>query len=93
LAIWLARGEADFEAKFAAFLTTKREVSEDVGQTVREIIADVRARGDAALAEYTLRFDQPDFAETPIPVTAEGIEDGFSGGRAGRPGRRTGRSS
>ncbi len=78
MAIWLDWSEADFEAKFAAFLTTKREVSEDVGQTVREIIADVRARGDAALADYTLRFDQLDFAETPMRVTAEEIEDALA---------------
>lgn len=78
MAIWLDWSEADFEAKFAAFLITKREVSEDVGNTVREIIADVRARGDAALADYTLRFDQLDFAETPMRVAADEIEDAFA---------------
>ena len=34
---------ADFSARFAAFLATKRETSEDVEQAVRAIIADVRA--------------------------------------------------
>ena len=33
---------ADFAARFAAFLATKREASEDVEQAVRAIIADVR---------------------------------------------------
>ena len=33
----------DFEARFAAFLATKREVSEDVDAVVRDIIARVRA--------------------------------------------------
>ena len=48
MALWLDRSSTDFETRFAAFLTTKREVSEDVNATVREIIADVRARGDQA---------------------------------------------
>ena len=33
---------ADFAARFAAFLATKREASADVEQAVRAIIADVR---------------------------------------------------
>ena len=78
MAIWLDWNEADFEARFAAFLTTKREVSEDVGQTVRAIIADVRSRGDEALAELTRRFDGLDFAETPMRVTADEIEDAMA---------------
>jgi histidinol dehydrogenase len=78
LAIWLDLAEPGFEAKFASFLTTKREVSMDVGNTVREIINDVRARGDAALADYTLRFDQLDFSQTPMRVTADEIEDALS---------------
>ena len=52
----------DFEQRFAAFLTTKREVSADVDAAVRDIIADVRARGDAALIDYTLKFDRVDLA-------------------------------
>ncbi|OLP58231.1 histidinol dehydrogenase [Xaviernesmea oryzae] len=64
----------DFEARFSAFLTTKREVSEDVDQTVRAIIEDVRRRGDAALADYTRRFDRLDFASVPMLVTAEEVD-------------------
>ena len=78
MAIWLDLAEPGFEAKFASFLTTKREVSVDVSNTVREIIADVRARGDAALAEYTLRFDELDFSQTPMRVTADEIEDALA---------------
>lgn len=65
---------ADFEAAFAAFLTTKREVSEDVNATVRTIIETVRARGDAALADYSLTFDGLDFATVPMAVTAAEID-------------------
>ena len=51
---------SDFAARFAALLAIKREVSEDVDAAVRAIIADVRARGDAAVADYTRRFDRVD---------------------------------
>ncbi|MCW1956230.1 MAG: histidinol dehydrogenase [Roseobacter sp.] len=48
----------DFEAAFAALLGAKREDSPDVDAAVAEIIADVRARGDAAVIELTERFDR-----------------------------------
>ena len=50
--------DADFEARFAALLGMKREEAEDVDAAVAGIIADVRARGDVALAELTARFDR-----------------------------------
>jgi histidinol dehydrogenase len=58
----LATGDADFEVRFQALLEAKREVSEDVDRAVAEIIAAVRDRGDAAVAEYTNRFDRVDLA-------------------------------
>jgi len=58
----------DFEAAFAAFLSTKREVSEDVDAIVRDIIARVRSEGDAALIDYTRRFDHLDLAEKGIAI-------------------------
>lgn len=74
MAVWLKQASDDFEARFSAFLTTKREVSEDVNAVVKTIINDVRARGDAALAEYSQKFDGLDFATTPMRVTAEDID-------------------
>jgi histidinol dehydrogenase len=49
--------EASFPGAFARLLAMKREVSEDVDEAVRAIIADVAARGDQALIDYTRRFD------------------------------------
>jgi histidinol dehydrogenase len=77
LAIRLDYRDSGFETRFAAFLTTKREVSEDVNVTVKAIIDDVRARGDAALADYSLKFDGVDFAETSMRVSLEEIETAF----------------
>ncbi len=46
-----------FAAGFAALLGAKRETSEDVDRVAAEIIAQVRAGGDAALIALTARFD------------------------------------
>ncbi|MGD1879098.1 MAG: histidinol dehydrogenase [Kiloniellaceae bacterium] len=49
---------AGFEVEFTALLNSKREASADVDAVVAAIIAEVRTRGDAALLEYTARFDR-----------------------------------
>lgn len=61
----------DFEARFTAFLATKREVSEDVDTVVRGIVADVRRRGDEALIELSAKFDRVDLGKLGIGVNAE----------------------
>jgi histidinol dehydrogenase len=58
-----------FAEKFRAFLDTKREVSADVEQAVRAIIADVASRGDAALIELTKKFDRVDLGAIGLRVT------------------------
>ena len=65
---------ADFPARFAAFLATKRETAEDVEQAVRAIIADVRSRGDQALVELTKKFDRVDLDRIGLRVAASEIE-------------------
>ncbi|TMJ24883.1 MAG: histidinol dehydrogenase, partial [Alphaproteobacteria bacterium] len=47
-----------FDKDFAAFLARNRDADQDVDRVVAEIIADVRARGDAAVLEYTRKFDR-----------------------------------
>ena len=53
----LATTEADFESRLAAVLAYSAEVDAEVEASVAAILADVRARGDAAVLEYTRRFD------------------------------------
>src|SRR5215211_7127819 len=60
---------AGFAEKFRAFLDTKREASADVEQSVRAIIANVAARGDAALLELTRKFDRVDLGAIRLRVT------------------------
>jgi histidinol dehydrogenase len=64
---------ADFTQKFRAFLDTKREVSADVEMAVRGIVADVAAHGDAALKNYTQKFDRLDLDKVGLRVAAEEI--------------------
>lgn len=74
MAIWLEQTSVDFEAQFKAFLSTKREVSEDVNAVVKAIIDDVRARGDAALIDYSARFDGVDLAKDGIRISETEVD-------------------
>ncbi|MDP1656105.1 MAG: histidinol dehydrogenase [Hylemonella sp.] len=53
----LSTSEADFEAQFQARLHWSGETDAAIEQRVTEILADVQKRGDAAVLEYTARFD------------------------------------
>ena len=77
MAITLRQSEPGFEERFSAFLTTKREASPDVEATVRAIIDDVRKRGDAALIDYTLKFDRADLGTLGIAVTRGDIDAAY----------------
>lgn len=67
--VQLDTADRDFDSAFAAFLATKRETSEDVDAAVREIIAQVRRDGDAALVALTQKFDRLDLAQAGIRVS------------------------
>jgi histidinol dehydrogenase len=59
----LATTEADFDKRFAERLHWSADTDTQVEERVAQIIADVRARGDAAVLEYTARFDGLDAKE------------------------------
>ncbi|MDO5621589.1 MAG: histidinol dehydrogenase [Paracoccus sp. (in: a-proteobacteria)] len=69
----LTTASADFPDQFAAVLSAKREDAVDVNDTVAAIIADVRARGDAALCDYTARFDRLDLIPDRLRISADEI--------------------
>jgi histidinol dehydrogenase len=73
MAIRLDIRSGDFPQKFRAFLDTKREASADVEAAVRAIVADVAARGDRALKEYSQKFDKLDLDRAGLKITAEQI--------------------
>ncbi|PCJ73973.1 MAG: histidinol dehydrogenase [Rhodobacteraceae bacterium] len=56
--VFLNSAQPDFEARFVDLLGMKRESDADVDAVVADIIADVAARGDAAVIELTSKFDR-----------------------------------
>jgi histidinol dehydrogenase len=71
--IRLSTTDADFDSRFAALLAQARETTETVDRAVSAIIAAVRERGDAALIDYTARFDRLALTAGTIRVTAAEI--------------------
>jgi len=58
----------DFADAFAALVAARRESDAGVSADVAAIIADVRTRGDSALAELTLKFDRIDLGAVGVEV-------------------------
>ncbi|WP_291727398.1 histidinol dehydrogenase [Leisingera sp. F5] len=71
---FLNTADSDFEQSFAALLGAKREDSPDVDAVVAGIIADVRARGDAALVELTAKFDRMKLEPAQLRITDAEVE-------------------
>ncbi|WBU55443.1 histidinol dehydrogenase [Paracoccus sediminicola] len=71
--IRLATSDPDFEDRFTAMLSAKREDSADVGDAVAAIVADVRARGDRAVIDYTARFDRLGLTAETLRFTRDDI--------------------
>lgn len=63
--------DASFADAFADLVNARREADEDVSRAVSTIRADVRTRGDAALADLTARFDGHDLDKTGWQVPRE----------------------
>ncbi|WP_067061037.1 histidinol dehydrogenase [Roseateles chitosanitabidus] len=76
----LSTAEADFDAAFQRVLHWSAETDAAIESRVAEILADVRARGDAAVLEYTARFDGLQ-AESlaALELTREELKAAFDG--------------
>jgi histidinol dehydrogenase len=69
----------DDAATAAAALRALIPAPDSVREAVSEIIDTVRARGDAALREYTKRFDTAGADPGPIPVSEDELEAAAAG--------------
>ena len=77
--LFLDINDPDFTQKFDAILSRGEESGHEVEQTVLDIIAAVRQRGDAAVLELTRRFDRLEAASVQeLEVTAAEIEAAFA---------------
>ena len=66
--------EPDFEATISLLETRGEMVPEGVMETVFEIVGDVRRRGDEAVAEYTLRFDDLDLTSAGMELDLDELD-------------------
>jgi histidinol dehydrogenase len=71
--VFLNSADPGFETAFAALLGQKREEAEDVDLAVAQIIADVRARGDAEVIDLTARFDRLVLTRDTLAFSADEI--------------------
>jgi histidinol dehydrogenase len=58
------------------WLAGRKGPKQSVEKPVLDILETIRTRGDMALAEYTSRFDCPDFTPSDIAVTRQEMADG-----------------
>jgi len=72
----LRSSDAGFGLAFAAVVNERRESDAGVASDVAAIIAEVRARGDEALAEYTARLDGHDLGKD-WHISAETCREAF----------------
>ena len=70
--------DSDFTAKLSRLLATRDEGTSSVTGTVSEIIARVRAEGDAALFAYTTQFDRFSANAETVRVSAKDIANALS---------------
>ena len=66
--------QPDFEQAFTALLSAKREDSPDVDDTVADIIAQVRASGDAAVIALTKKFDRIALTPETLRITVAEVD-------------------
>ena len=74
----LSTASTDFEAEFQRVLHWSAETDSAIETRVAEILADVRGRGDAAVLEYTARFDHlPSSSVGELELTREELKAAF----------------
>ena len=71
---FLDSSDPDFDTRFNAFLSSKREADVDVDADVAAIIAEVRDGGDAAVISLTSKFDRLDLTPDTLAFSAFEID-------------------
>ncbi|QBK04750.1 histidinol dehydrogenase [Hylemonella gracilis] len=76
----LSTTQADFEPRFQQRLHWAADTDAAIEQRVADILADVQQRGDAAVLEYTARFDGLQVASmAALEIKAEELKAAFGG--------------
>ena len=69
---------ADAQALKARVMNRSQLQNDEISRRVKEIVARVREEGDAALFEYTARFDKADINADNVLVTREEIDRAYA---------------
>lgn len=72
-------GSADFEHAFDALVAQKRDQPADVRRQVETIVRQVAAEGDAALLDYTARFDALELTADRLRIAPQEIDAAVAG--------------
>ena len=75
----LATTDSGFDAALAARLHWSADTDAGIEQAVAAILEDVRRRGDAAVLEYTSRFDMQASSMAALELTASELKAAFDG--------------
>ena len=75
----LDASDPGFAAEFDALVNDRRESASDVSADVAAIVARVKAEGDAALADYTARFDRFDLDASGWSISKEECAAAYEG--------------
>ncbi|VWX58058.1 Histidinol dehydrogenase (HDH) [Burkholderiales bacterium 8X] len=74
----LSTADSDFDARFKERLHWSAEADAAIEKVVADILADVRQRGDAAVLDYTRRFDRLEAASVEaLELTAAELRSAF----------------
>lgn len=65
--------DANFGDQFLEVLSVQREADIDVNEVVTAVLADVRRRGDAAVVDYTNKFDRQNLTAADLAFTADDL--------------------
>lgn len=76
----MSTAQADFEKAFSELVAVDASVDPEITRRAEAIVEDVRARGDAAILEYTERFDRlPAKSMSDLVITAEEMREALVG--------------
>lgn len=75
----LAHTDADFETRLSAILERSEGADPAIEKAARDIIADVRSRGDTAVLEYTNRFDRRDATLDDLEIPQSSLTAALEG--------------
>lgn len=66
--------DPNFESQFQEVLSVQREADVDVNEAVASILKDVKMRGDAAVVDYTNKFDRQNLTAADLAITVEELD-------------------